>query len=125
MRGVSTALFVIVGIVNLLPTVGALSAERLESLYGVPLSDPNLVILMRHRAILFAIVGALLVAAAFQSALRPVGLAAGLVSMGSFVLLALLAGNYNPSLGRVVLVDVVASLALVVAAVLDRGARSL
>jgi hypothetical protein len=83
MRTVTTALILSAGVVNLLPAIGAFSAGRLQSLYGVVIEDPNLAILMRHRAVLFAIVGALLVASAFHPALRPVAFAAGFVSMGS------------------------------------------
>lgn len=119
MRTVTTALILGAGVVNLLPAIGAFSAERLHSLYGVVIEDPNLAILMRHRAVLFAIVGALLVASAFHPALRPVAFAAGFVSMGSFVALALLTGDYNPALRRIMWVDVIASLGLVVAAILE------
>ncbi len=120
MRAILTALILGVGIVNLLPVIGALSSERLHSLYGVAIGDPNLAILMRHRAVLFAIVGALLVASAFAPALRPVAFAAGFVSMGSFIALALQVGDYNPALRRIVMIDVVASIALLIAVILDR-----
>ena len=68
---------------------------------------------MRHRAALFGIVGALLVASAFHGPLRPPAFAAGLVSMLSFVLVAYLAGGYNAELRRLVDDDLVASPLLV------------
>ena len=119
MQTLSTTLIVIVGLVNLLPVSGVLSASRLETLYGVVLEDANLLILMRHRAVLFAIVGGLLVASAFHSPLRPVGVAAGLISMLSFVLIAWLVGSGNAELRRVIVVDLVASVALLGAVLLD------
>ncbi len=109
MKMLSTVLLLIVGIVNLLPASGALSTRRLQALYGVVLEDPNLVILMRHRAALFGIVGILLVASAFHASLQPLALTVGLVSMLSFVLIAYLVGGYNAELQRVVLIDLVAS----------------
>jgi len=119
----ASALYLLVGLGNLLPVVGVLSAARLEALYGVAIGEPNLLVLMRHRAVLFAIVGALLVAAAFRSAWRAAALAAGLVSMLSFVALAWLVGDVNAELRRVVAVDLVLSAALVVAAALDARTR--
>jgi len=113
-----------VGLVNLLPVSGALSADRLEVLYGLPFDEPNLLILMRHRAVLFGIVGGILIASALHVPLRPIGFAVGLVSMLSFVAVALLIGGYNAELRRVVVIDVVASVALVAAAVLSSAAGS-
>jgi len=119
MQALSTALIFLVSLVNLLPLGGVVSADRLASLYGVVLDDPNLVILMRHRAVLFGIVGGLLMVSAFHPPLRPVGIAAGLISMLSFVVIAWLVGGYNGQLGRVVLVDLVATVVLLAAVLLD------
>ena len=119
MRAIVTLLFLVAAAVNLLPVIGALSTSRLEGLYGVVVQDPNLEVLMRHRAVLFAIVAGLLAAAAFHPPLRALAIAAGLLSMLSFVAIAGLVGEYNPMLRRVVLVDVAASVALVAAGLLD------
>jgi len=120
MRAIVTLLLLLAAVVNLLPVVGVLSTSRLEGLYGVVVQDPNLAILLRHRAVLFAIVAGLLAVAAFHPPLRALAIAAGLLSMLSFVAIAGLVGEYNPLLRRVVLVDVVASLALVAAGLLSR-----
>jgi hypothetical protein len=115
----STTFILVAGLVNLLPVIGVLSAERLQVLYGLALEDTNLLILMRHRAVLFGIVGGLLIASAFHLPLRPVGLAIGLISMLSFVFIAWLVGTYNAELRRIVVVDLIASAALLCAALLD------
>jgi hypothetical protein len=122
MNAIAAALFILVAIVNFAPVVGVLSTDRLEALYGVVIDEPNLAILMRHRAVLFSFVGALLMAAAFYPALRSAGLTVGLISMLSFVAIALMTGEYNPALRRVVLVDVVASVALIAGFILGRAA---
>ncbi len=124
MRAISSALYALVALANLLPAVGALSTSRIEALYGVLVQDPNLEILLRHRAVLFLVVGGLLAAAALHPPLRPVGLVAGLVSMLSFVAIALLVGDQNAQLRRVVLIDAGASLALALAGLLDHLAGS-
>jgi hypothetical protein len=119
MRAIVTGLFLLTALVNLLPVVGVLSTSRLEGLYGLVVQDPNLAILLRHRAVLFAIVAGLLGLAAFHPPLRALAISAGLISMLSFVAIAGLVGEYNPLLRRVVLVDVVASVALIAAGLLD------
>jgi hypothetical protein len=124
MNTLIAVLYVAVGVVNLLPVVGVLSTSRLQTLYGVSLVDPNLVILMRHRAVLFGVVGGLLVAAAFHPTLRPIAAAGGLISMLSFVLLAYVIGEFNTELRRVVAADLVASFLLVAAVLLTLWSSS-
>lgn len=119
MHRLSTALYLLAGVVNLLPASGVISAGRLEALYGVAFREPNLLVLMRHRAVLFGVVGGLLIASAFRPALRRVALAAGLVSMLSFVALAWRVGDVNAELQRVAVVDGIAGAALLAAALID------
>jgi len=120
MRFLTNALVLVAAIVNLLPLLGVLSARRMEALYGITIADGNLELLMRHRAVLFGIVGALLLVAIPHRPLRPAAFTAGLVSMLSFLLIAWLVDDVNAELRRVALVDAVASVALVAAIVLDR-----
>ncbi|MCA3254088.1 MAG: phosphopantetheine adenylyltransferase [Alphaproteobacteria bacterium] len=108
-------LFVAVAIVNLLPVTGVLSAARLEAGYGIPVGDPDLAILLRHRALLFAVVGVLLAGAAAVPGWRGVATAAGLFSMLSFTLLVWTTPGANAQLAAIARIDVVASVALIVA----------
>ena len=73
-----SALLIIVGIIHLLPLSGVLGADRLGRLYGMPFADANLLILMRHRAVLFGLLGLFLVLAAFRPTMQPAALTAGL-----------------------------------------------
>ena len=116
MRYLVSASLILVGIIHLLPLSGLLGAERLAALYGLDFSEPNLSILMRHRAVLFGLLGAFLVFAAFRPALQPLAFIAAFVSVLSFLLLAWSSGGYNPQLGRVVMADIVALAALVIGA---------
>lgn len=101
------------GLVHLIPAIGVLSAQRLHALYGVSVQDSTVLLLLRHRALLFAILGALFIAAALQPAWRVPGAIAALVSMLAFVVLA--QGFAHPAaIGRVVRVDVLLSVALVI-----------
>ncbi len=108
-------LLIIAGIIHLLPLSGVLGAERLAVLYGQSFDDPNLLIMMRHRAVLFGLLGTLLLAAAFVTWLRPLALGAGLVSVISFILLAKLSPGYNEALRKVVIADWVALVGLLLA----------
>jgi hypothetical protein len=108
---VSTSLLV-AGVIHLLPVMGVLGAGQLATLYGLDFSDPSLAILMRHRAVLFGLLGLFLVAAAFRQALQLPGLIAGLASVIAFLLIAWSTGGYNPAVSRIVTADLVALAAL-------------
>lgn len=107
-------MLVVVGIIHLLPLSGVLGAERLSALYGHSFQQPDLQILMRHRAVLFGLLGAFLVLAAFRPALQGLALLAGFVSVLSFMWLAWSVGGYNAQVARVFRADVLALACLVV-----------
>jgi hypothetical protein len=109
-----SAALVVVAIIHLLPLSGLLGAERLAALYGLTFDEPNLAILMRHRAVLFGLLGLFFLIAAFRPELQGIAFAAGFASVLSFLYLAWSVGNYNSQVGRVVLADVVALICLVV-----------
>lgn len=108
------------GALNALPLIGVLGADRLQALYGLPFESDSLRILMRHRALLFGLLGGGMMAAAFIPHWRTPMALAGLVSMLSFIVLAVLEGGGNAAIRRVVQADVIASL-LLAAALLWRG----
>lgn len=108
MRHLATALFVIVGLINFGPIVGVLGAGPLAKLYGLTVSDPNLLLLLRHRAMMFGLIGTLLIVAAFKPGLRNLAAALGMVSMVSFCVLALPLAGLNEALQRVFWIDVAA-----------------
>lgn len=114
MRYLVATMLVAVAVIHLLPVAGVLGSARLAALYGIAFDDPNLSILMRHRAILFGLLGAFLLCAAFRPALQLAALVAGLVSVLSFLYLAWSVGGYNLQVGRVVTADVIALACLIV-----------
>ncbi len=124
MRIAIAALLILAGAINLAPLVGVLGAERLRSLYGIEAASPELAILLRHRALLFGVVGGLLVAAAFRSELRVAAIAAGGASMLGFIAIARLEGGARGPLARVVAADWLGTAALFLAAMLELAARS-
>lgn len=112
-------LLLLVGLLNFYPVVGVLGGRRLERLYGVRAEGADLSILMRHRALLFSLVGAFIVYAAFEPALRGLAFVAGFVSMLGFVALAWMEKPYGKHIAKVVAADLVASAALAVALLLQ------
>ena len=119
-RYLTAALFVLPAVIHLMPLSGVLGAEALARLYGLDFSEPNLQILMRHRAVLFGLLGVLLMAAAFRPAYRTIALWAGFASVVSFLVIAATSGGYGEAVARVVLADWVALASLSLAAVLHR-----
>ncbi len=108
-----------VGLLHLLPVTGVLGGERLQALYGLAVEDHSLAILLRHRAVLFALIGVALLLAALQPAWRGPAVAIGLISMLSFIVIALLEGGGNAAILRVLKIDLVASMGLLLVAGYD------
>ena len=109
MKYFAPASLIVVGVIHLIPLSGALGVGHLNSLYGLSISDPDLSILMRHRAVLFGLLGVFCVYAAIRPSFRLIALTAGAVSVGSFLYLAYATGGYNEELRRVFVADVVAA----------------
>ena len=114
MRYLVSTMLIVVAIIHLLPLSGVLGGDRLSALYGLSIEDPNLAILMRHRAVLFGLLGAFLLYAVFRPRLQLGAFIAGFVSVVSFLALAWSTGAYNAQIARVVTADVVALACLVV-----------
>ena len=114
-----TLLIVVVGIINFIPIIGVLSSDLLTKLYGINIQDNNMLILMKHRALLFGITGGFIIYAAFQPTLHKMAFIIGFISMLGFVAIALQTGQYNSLLSRIVIVDIVASAFLFIAVILS------
>lgn len=114
MRYLVSAMLLVVGVIHLLPLSGMLGSEQLAKLYGLSFSEPNLAILMRHRAVLFGLLGLLLVFAAFRPSFQSVAFIAGFVSVVSFLWIAWSVGDYNALVGRVFMADIVALICLII-----------
>ena len=76
-------------------------------MYGVDLGDPALEILLRHRAVLFGLVGGYMIYAAFKQALHLIAIIGGLVSMASFLALYYAAAAQPQALISIVYADIV------------------
>lgn len=112
MKHVVTAIFILVGLINFLPVLGVLGAAKLESLYGLPITNEDLLLILRHRAVLFGLLGGFIIASAFRDSWRNLAAVAGLASMLSFMWLALPLSAHGEALQRVFWIDVIACVLL-------------
>ena len=123
-KHIVTLLFVIVGLINFVPLMGALGQARLEGLYGIEINTPDMLLLLRHRAVLFGIIGGYIILSAFKPAQRKAAAIFGYLSMISYAVFALADNAVNANLERVMQIDVVAIILLTVAVVLDRKRKT-
>jgi hypothetical protein len=100
------------GLIHLLPFSLAFLPQRIGSAYGVEVTGPDMMLLLRHRAVLFGIVGAVMLYSSLKKRYYVPATFAGLASMLSFILLYGIIGRVNESLRSVMWVDVAASVAL-------------
>lgn len=117
MRNLVSAMLVVVAVIHLLPLSGALGSERLAAVYGLSFNEPNLAILMRHRAVLFGLLGLFLLFAAFWPPFQTFAFIAGFVSVVSFLWIAWSVGGYNAQVARVFVADIVALACLIIGVV--------
>jgi len=68
--------------------------------------------MLRHRAVLFGLLGLFLCYAAFRPAIQWLASFAGFVSVASFLWLAWPVGDYNEAISRVFIADIVALIGL-------------
>ena len=115
-----TALFLIAGLINFAPVVGVISDELIATAYGIDVTHRELSLLLRHRALLFGIVGGLLLVAAFRPNLRPVASACGFISMVGFALLHMIIEPEAIELKKVLELDFVGLVALTGAVMLPK-----
>jgi hypothetical protein len=117
-------LMLVVAAIHLVPITGLFGAGRLSALYGIDVADRNLEILMRHRAVLFGILGTFFVYAAFVPAVQPIAFIAASASLASFFYLAFTVGNYGPQIRKIVIGDLVAVVCLLAAIALHLVAHN-
>ena len=105
MRFIVPSVLILVAAIHALPVMGVIGAAKLSQLYGITVQDPNLELLLRHRALLFGLLAAFLAYAAVRPELHRMALVAGFVSVVSFLVLAQPTSSLNTALVTVVRVD--------------------
>ena len=105
----------IAGLINLLPSLLAFLPDKISKSYGVEIPNANYELLLRHRAILFGIIGGLMIFSAIVKKYYEIATIAGLISMTSFILLYFLIDRgISSELKKVMVIDILASLILLI-----------
>jgi len=105
----------IAGIINTIPFLIAFMPNKILGSYGITVSDANLELVLRHRAVLFGIVGGLMIFSAISKKHYDLAFIMGMVSMVSFIILFYsISGEINPELTKVMKIDLVAIAVLVI-----------
>ncbi len=111
-------LLALAGLLHLPPVAGVLGSRSIERLYGVTITEPSMAVLLRHRALLFGLLGALLIAAAWIDELRPAAVIGGLVSDVAFLAVAGDPRRLDHTMRRVAIVDIASIILIIIAAAL-------
>ncbi len=116
MAKIISLLLLVVGLINFLPVLGVLSAAKLSQAYAIDLVGDDIVILMRHRALLFGILGGFIIYSVFVPAYQGAAMVMAGIAMIGFLFFMWQQGESNAALYKVMLVDVVGIVCLMVAA---------
>lgn len=111
-------IIVVVGLINFYPIVGIFSSEILFNLYKIDSISNDVLILLKHRAILFGLLGGFIIYSAFKPELQIWGIILGLASMLPFIVIALFTGNYGIGIQKIVVADAIALVGLIIVLVL-------
>jgi hypothetical protein len=124
MGKVVTACLVLVGLINLAPFIGVISTQKLESAYSVTLAGNDLAILMRHRALLFGILGSFIIYSAYAPLYQSAAMIMAGVSMIGFTFLVIDVGGYNQAVSKVLFFDILGIILLLLAVALKYLSKS-
>ena len=105
MRYLIPLLFSVLAIIHILPALSAVSVDRLAGLYGVSAEDKTLMTLLQHRAVLFGLVAGACIYAANRPAARWPVLWTAIISMSSFIFIAMPRGQLSGPLAKIAYVD--------------------
>jgi len=98
----------IAGLINFAPSLLAILPSKINQSYGIDIPNANYELLLRHRAVLFGLIGGLLIYSAVSKKYYTLSVTIGLISMVSFLLLYKLAdGTINTELEKVMRIDAV------------------
>ena len=108
-------LLLVAGLINFIPVLGILSGERIAQAYGVDIQGNDLTLLLRHRALLFGLIGGFLLYSLFAPSMQWPAIIMATISMLGFLYLAWDLAPVNEQITKVVIADLVALACVVIA----------
>jgi hypothetical protein len=102
------------GIINFIPSLLVFFPNKINASYGIDVTNSNLELLLRHRAVLFGIVGGLMLFSALSKRYYDLSVIIGSISMLSFVILYFSIGTINSELKKIMLFDITAMIILII-----------
>ena len=97
----------IAGLINFIPSILAILPNKISESYGIEIPDANYELLLRHRAVLFGLIGGLIIYSAISKKYYSLSVTIGLISMMSFLILFKLGnGAINTELEKVMRIDI-------------------
>lgn len=100
--------FAFVAVIHLLPIAPVFFPQTLTRLYDIAPGDDTLLVLLRHRAVLLALVGVLCLWAAWSAPVRPAALLAATVNIAAFLGFYALYGTPAGALRTIAIFDLIA-----------------
>ena len=108
-------LLFLVGVINFVPIIGLLSLDKINQTYGLSVVDNNLAILLRHRALIFGLIGGLILYSVFNTQYQGVAIVIAAISMVGYLLLFGSVGGANQELLKAAKIDIVGIVLLALA----------
>ena len=100
--------FAVVGAIHLMPVAPVFVPETLSRLYGIAPDDSTLLVLMRHRALLLALVRILCLWGSWWAPVRSAALLAAAINVLGFLSFYALYGNPAGALRTIAIADLIA-----------------
>jgi len=107
MKKVYLVLLFLVGVINFLPIIGVLSLDKINQIYGLSLIDNSLEILLRHRALLFGLIGGFVLFSLYKPQHQIAAISLAALSMLGYLFLFWSIGGSNAELLKVAQIDIV------------------
>lgn len=115
MNKIYLTLLFLVGLINFLPIIGVISLDRINQSYGLTITDSNVAILLRHRALLFGLIGGFIIYSVFNPHQQMAAIAIAAISMLGYLYLFWSTSEPSLALLNVAKADIIGVILLLIA----------